>query len=154
MKNFLLLLILGVIYLTGCSGSKTTGNELAINIDPVKVDSWVNLMPGSETSFFVNGLLRIKNNSDFDIDTLKLRLNVYQDENMLYSIKPIIDPSAEEKSSFKSGLEREYTFAVEKGLKLNKALNFDKPVNLEFMFSAKGKLYTYKLDSIKIEKAY
>lgn len=153
MKKFLFSL-LGVLYLTGCSGSKTTGNELAINIDLVKISSWVNLMPGSESSFFVNGLLRIKNNNDFDIDSLRLRLNVYQDNNMLYSIKPTIDAAAEERSSFKSGLEKEFTFAVEKGLKINKDLNFDKPVNLEFMFSAKGKLYTYKLDSITIEKAY
>lgn len=153
MKNILLFL-LGVFYLTGCSGSKVTGNELAINIDPVKIDSWVNLMPGSEYTFFVNGLLRIKNNTDFDIDSLKLRLNVFQGDNMIYSIKPVIDASSEERTLFKSGIEREFTFSVEKGLKINKDLNYDKPVNLEFMFSAKGKMCTYKLDSIKIEKVY
>lgn len=153
MKKLLIFLI-GVLYLTGCSGSKETGNELAINIDPVKVDSWVNLMPGDEPSFFVTGLLRIRNNNDFEIDSLKLRLNVYQDDNILYSIKPAIDASAEEKSIFKPGIEREFTFAVERGQKINKNMNFDKPVDLEFMFSAEGKLCCYKLDSVNVEKAY
>lgn len=152
MKTAVILFL--TVLLISCSGSRTSDNKLLLNADLVRIDSWVNLMPGSRPTFHINGILRITNNEKFDLDTLKTKLNVLQGDSLIYSISPDFDPLTDGNSFIRKNEEKEFTFSVGTGLSLKRELDYNKPVLFEFVFSSKGKEHSFKSDSVKIEKAY
>lgn len=154
MKQILLSLIFIAVILTGCFTIKPVDNQLYIKAEVVKIDSWVNLMPGSKETFHVSGIIRIMNNEKFDLDTLTTRMNVIQDDSVIYSVYPEMDPVVNINSPLKKGTEKELTFVLDKGLDIKKELDYDKPVKFEFIFNSKTKVRSFKTEFVNIEKAY
>jgi hypothetical protein len=154
MKNIFLILLWGLLFLFGCSGSKEISNDFSLRVNIVKIDSWINAMPNSGGGFYISGIMRVKNTNDYTIDSLNMRMNVYQHDTLLYSLRADFDQSAEPKTPIKPGEEREFTFSSGRGGLRKTSLNENNSVNLEMILSSGGKLFFHKIDSLKIEKVY
>jgi hypothetical protein len=153
MKQLLGLWFFLLFSFTGCSGSQSGTNNLKLEIITVKVDSWVNLMPGSKPSFFISGSIKIKNNEDAVIDSVNLlKCEVLQDAKIIYDLHPILRSSVSE--PLKPGIDRIFKLYLPTGTPIRKDLNLEKPVSIDFYLSALNKVKQYKIDSIYVMKTY
>jgi hypothetical protein len=155
MKQILIYLFPLLFILTGCSGSQSGANELKLEIIIQQINSWVNLMPGSKPSFYISGLIKIKNNENALIDSVKLlKCMVFQDGKMLYELHPDLRSSASHMDPMNPGNDRIFTLYFPTGTPIKKELNLEKPVSIGFYLSALSKTKEYKIDSIHVMKIY
>ncbi|MDR3667626.1 MAG: hypothetical protein P4L35_12355 [Ignavibacteriaceae bacterium] len=155
MKPILLIGFLLLVILIGCSGSQTDSNNLRVEIKTYRVNSWVNLMPGSKPSFFISGSIKIRNNENTGIDSLKLlKCEVRQSGKILYVLHPEFMSSVDPDVLFNPGSDRTYSLNLTAGIPVIKALNYDKLVSVDLYLSAINKIARINIDSIFVVKAY
>ena len=155
MKQILILLFSLFFVLSGCSGSQSGVNDLKLEIITEQINSWVNLMPGSKPSFFISGSIKIKNNENAVIDSIKLlKCEVIQSGQILYELHPDLKSSVSYMDPMNPGNDRIFTLYFPGGTPIKKELNFEKPVSIGFYLSALNKTKQYKFDSIYVMKAY
>ncbi len=159
-KLFPVLLLIGFIFY-GCSTTKIQKEgenipakkslpEQEMNIEVLKIYSWINLMPGSEPRFNISGEIKIKpENGNYTLsDLLFTQIKIKQNGKTVYFIKPTVREEGQ------SGEYRKLLFSTIKGLSLVPDLNPDKKVNAELVFDDDGNELKYIIQNIKIEKVY
>ena len=153
MKQSLLYQVLPIFLLLGCSSSQYENNDMEIKTR--KMESWVNLMPGSKPSFYFSGSIIITNNENVVIDSIRM-LNCYvmQDGKTLYELHPEFNFSGNILEPIFPGKDRIYTFSLSPGAPIQKELNLEKPVSLELNLTALNRVKHYKIDSITVVKAF
>jgi hypothetical protein len=143
------------VILIGCSGSQSKTNNLRLEIINQQINSWVNLMPGSKPTFFISGSLKIKNNEEIKIDSIKLvKCEVFQEGKMIYELHTDLRNSIDDKGPMNPGTERIFTLSLPTGAPINKELIFEKPVSISLFLFTLSKVKQYKIDSIYVIKAY
>ena len=153
-KIFFLLSFILMLISFGCNSSINKGKILNIEVKPIKIDVWKNLMPGKETSFYISGKVNITNKEKRIIKNILLRtIIISQDNKSVYephilfnplSGSNLIQPHKEAKFDFKSSLN----------LKMMNGFNIDNPVSVQLIFTSSGKNYNLKIEKIKIQKIY
>jgi hypothetical protein len=155
MKQQLIFLVLPLLILSGCSGSQAVNNDLKLEIISKQMDSWVNLMPGSRPSFYISGSIKIKNNENVAIDSVRmLRCNVIQDGKILYEFHPDFSSIGNALGPILPGKDRTFTLHIPPGTPIKKELNFEKAVSFNLYLAALNGIKQYKIDSINVVKVY
>lgn len=140
-----------------CVSSEKNMKELSLKVLKSEVNAWLNLMPGiSPGKFHLTGKITFQNLSDNEIKNISLdNLKVYSSEEVIYSFKPFFaNKIKEENFNLKKGVVKEFTFGIEKGLKIDERLNDNEFINTTFNFISDEGAYYYSVDSIKVVKAY
>jgi hypothetical protein len=155
MKIMFFLCLLYLAILIGCSGSNQDVNNLNLKIKTQQINSWVNLMPGSKSSFFISGSIQVKNTENSAIDTLMLlKCDVLQEDKIIYHLYPGFHKSVDISSRLKSGEEGIFTINLSPGAPIKKELNLEKPVSINLYLSALSKVIVHKIDRIYVIKTY
>jgi len=55
MKYVILLFCVFVLVIAGCSGSQSGNNDLSLMISNGHAEAWINVMPGSDATFLLQG---------------------------------------------------------------------------------------------------
>lgn len=155
MKYFLV--FLAIVFLLGCSSAGILNGDLQIEMKKNHVDSWLNLMPGtSPGTFHITGEFTLKNNSTAGLDSINLtKITAYADSQEVYTFKPEFhSKSGEAYYSLQPGVAKEFSFGTKQGLKVNDMLMKYKRINIKLELSTNlGKQY-FKINNIKVERAY
>jgi len=150
-------IIIIIWFSVSCSSHIEQEEKLEIEVENSKINAWLNLMPGSPGSFHISGEFNIaydstygiKNSKKEDLDSILVtKVEVYQAKNLLYSFTP-----AFESKSLHDG-NMFIKFNSQKRLSINKELDPEKHIDLVIHFYSAGKIFSYKAEGIKIEKAY
>lgn len=154
-KYFLALLI--ILFLLGCSSAENLNGDLKIEMVKYKVDSWLNLMPGtSPGTFHLTGEFTLKNNGTVGLDSICLtKITAYADSKKVYTFKPeFITKSDEAGYSLRSDVVKEFSFGTGKGLKVDDMLMKYKRIDIRLELSTNmGKQY-FEINDIKVLRAY
>jgi hypothetical protein len=155
MKRIMTILSSLLFIFTGCSGAKSTADTLKLEIITQQADSWVDLMPGSKPSFFISGSIKIRNNEDIPIDSIRLlRCNVLQEGKILYELHPGLNSTEGINAPLIPGADRIFTFNLPQGTLIKKELNLEKTISIDLHLSALNKVKLHLIDSIQVIKAY
>lgn len=155
MKGKLIPIFLFLVILVGCSGSQSENKDLKIEIITQHIDSWVNLMPGSKHSFFISGLIKIRNNENVVFDTVKLlKCEILQEGQVLYELHPDFRSSASQWKPMNPDSAGIFTISLPAGTQIKKDLIFEKPVSIDLYLSACNKVKCYRIDSIYVMRTY
>ncbi len=159
-KVFAMLVMVGVI-VYGCATTKvqkekeeiTTKKmppEQEMNIEVLKIYSWINLMPGTEPRFNISGEIKIKpKDDDYNLhDLLFTQIKIKQNGKTVYYIKPTVREEGQSKEY------RKLVFSTIKGLSLTPDINPDKKINAELIFDDDGDKLKFIINNISIEKVY
>jgi hypothetical protein len=140
--------------LAGCSGSQTSNIELPLTIDNIQADAWINMMPGSQQTFFVTGSFRVKNYGDSSVSSINItKCLVSQNKNVIYNLIPVIQDTLGSPLSVAPGQLKKASFSS-KGVGLQNEFNLDQPVDLTlYLISAKMTKQVI-IPGVKITKAY
>jgi hypothetical protein len=151
-----ILIYLTVFVFAACSCSKNLEGNMDLEIEIIKVDSWLNLMPGGPGSFHISGDFKFTYKDENEIVDLDLtRINIYQDEKILYSFRPFFTYNLKKTDTASySENAKEITFGTSPGLPIVRELDPDKPISAELEISSGGKNLKYMIDDITVEKAY
>ncbi len=157
---FAVLMLIGIIFY-GCATTKVqkeegkispkkTIPEQEMNIEVLKIYSWINLMPGSEPRFNISGEIKVKpKNGDYKLsDLLFAQIKIKQNGRTVYFIKPTVREEGESKEY------RKLLFSTIKGLSLTPDLNPEKKVDAELIFDDDGDELKFIIKNISIEKVY
>lgn len=145
-----------MIFLFETCCSQQTDSKLNLIVNPIKIDAWLNLMPGGPGSFHISGEIKVKNEEKFLIKNLSLsKLTVIQNEKKIYDIVPVMLPKIEsEDQDIRIDDEKDFHFYTKSGLAISKDLKEENSINLILMFTGDNKIYLHQIDNIKIEKVY
>ena len=143
-----------IMMLFGCAGSVSKQHELNLQIEIVKLNTWVNLMPGKTNLFYLSGNIRIRNIKNEYLNNLELNeVTLLQDDKVVHVVKPVF--YADNGSPHISpGEEKFFTFKTVAGLKILDKLNLNIPLDLKLKFVDGEAAYIYKINNVKIEKVY
>jgi hypothetical protein len=131
-------------------------SDLSLSIEKIKIESWLNLMPGGPGSFHLSGEILIKNEENHEVGNLNLSLiTVRHDDELLYSFKPVFKTKSEnEDCHILMDQEKDFLFYTQSGLPINKKLNTEIPVTILLEFNADDANFTYEVEKVKVEKVY
>lgn len=159
-KVFAMLVLIGVI-VYGCATTKvhkeegevTTKKkppEQEMNIEVLKIYSWINLMPGTEPRFNISGKIKIKPKGDeYNLnDLLFTQIKIKQNGKTVYYIKPTVREEGQ------STEYRKLIFSTIKGLSLTPDIDPDKKIMVELIFDDDGDKLKFIINDISIEKVY
>ncbi len=155
-KNFIYGIILFLFCnVIGCS-TDISSNRLNIKVEFTKINSWLNLMPGSSHNFYLAGEYKVRNNTDSTIKKLELKqVKIYQDKKLIYSFTPFVtDISILESTEFVPDQTREFKFGTNPGLKQKSELDTEKNILIKFTFTSGNKFLELPNENINIEKVY
>jgi len=139
------------------SSSEKAKDELSLEVVKIKINAWLNLMPGvSPGMFHLTGEITLKNLSDKEIKNINLdNITVYSSKEVVYSFEPFfIHKMEDDNFNLKTGMNKVFTFGIEEGLKIDKRLEESKFINLNLNFVSDKGSYSYPVDSIEVVKAY
>jgi len=153
-RNNLFFLIVIFLY-GGCAEKMPENNKLNLTINVIKSYSWINLMPGGEPSFHLSCELRIKNNSDVPVENLKLQQVIMLDDTLeILKFKPLfVNRKNKSDMSLLPNEAKDFSIAAPDKINIDK-LSDNKVVSLLLNFSSEGKMFEYKIDSVKIDRVY
>jgi hypothetical protein len=144
-----------ILLIAGCSSSRNIDEKSKLNVNVNKVDCWLNLMPGGPGSFHIAGEITVKNNEEFNIDSLQLvRVNIFQNDKVIYSFVPFFNLLNDQVKELKINDEKKYLFGTDKMLEIKKLLDESQNVNAELEFLYDKKSFSYLIKEIKVEKVY
>ncbi len=154
--SYFCFLILFILIFWGCSSSKAKDPKPLLNIEFGSLNSWINLMPGSPSTFNFSGIISIKNNNHFVVDSIKFfDVKVYQNKQLVYKYAPEIKRlNSTGIKSLAPGDSVLFRFGTKQGLTLNDKINDHDPIITEVSFSFDTFILRYKSDEIKINKVY
>ncbi len=129
---------------------------LKISVEDVKVESWLNLMPGGPGSFHITGEIKMKNQGEQEVDSLSLsKISILQNDKQIYSFTPIFKSKIESKSNeLMVGEEKDFLFYTQTGLSINNELNTDLPIKIVLFFNYGSSVLPYEIKDLKVEKIY
>ncbi len=159
-KSEVYLILLSVIVLASCSADRTikkdrpSGELAELYLQDVKLTvneiySWVNLMPGIEPRFHITGDVDLLYDREYDLEFVKLESIVVYQNSEIYRISPSTKEFIIDKT-----IAKKIRFSTINGLFVNRELNIDKHINIDLVFNYAGEKLIYKIDNIKIHKAY
>ena len=148
-------LLVSALSLLGCSHLSGDGS-LKLSVQVIKVDSWLNLMPGGPGSFHFSGNFVVKNLGKCKVDSLSLnKVSVIQNNNELYSIIPVFKSKTDgDNHELDREGEKEFDFYTSSGLTIKKELDASLPIKLILMLTDSNSVFAYEVENIKIEKVY
>ena len=154
MKLSLLFKVLPLFLLLGCSASQTVSNDIKMEIKTRKMESWVNLMPGSKQSFFISGELIIESKESAFLDSVHLlKCEISQQSKLLYELHPdfqIVNINMD----LVNADGRLVFINLSSGVPIKKELNLEKSISMEIYLTAINKVYHHRIDSVNVAKAY
>ena len=154
MKQFAIILCILTLILASCSGSKPGSGDLPLITTNLKADAWINLMPGSMSTFFVTGSFNITNTSDSTINSLQIiKCLVSQNNDIIYNLIPDLKDTLGSLLSMKPGQSKKGIF-TSKGVELKNEFNTDKTVDLRIILFSTNKTKEVLIPRIKITKVY
>ncbi len=143
------------LFVQGCSSSNKIYTMKNVNVAPVELHAWIDLMPGKPSTVHFSGVLKITNNGKEKLDKLELNtIEVFQSGNVLYRFKPEFSSGSGITGEMLPGDSKLFKFNTKKGLKSKAGLNAGEPVAAMLSFSAGEMNFTYKIDSLNIQKVY
>jgi hypothetical protein len=159
MTNFLSssIVLLVILLIISCASSEKANVELSLEVVRSEINAWLNLMPGvSPGKFHLTGNVSLQNKSDEEIKNINLdNITIYSSGEVIYYFKPYFAPRKRgDNFSLKTGMEKEYTFGIEDGLKIDERLDKNKFLNINLNFISDKGSYSYAIDSVKVEEAY
>jgi hypothetical protein len=110
---------------------------------------WVNLMPGIEPRFHITGDVDVLYDVSYDLEFVKLESIIIYQNSEVYRISPATNELMIDKS-----IEKKIKFSTINGLLLNRDLNIEKRINIDLVFNDGNDELFYRIDNIKINKAY
>lgn len=146
-----------ILLISSCASSEKAKDELSLEVMKVKINAWLNLMPGvSPGMFHLTGEITLKNLSDEEIENINLdNITVYSSKDIIYSFKPFfIHKMEDDNFNLKVGMNKVFTFGIEEGLKIDKRLGENNIINASLRFVSDEESYSYPVDSIEVVKAY
>ncbi len=146
-----------MLLLSYFASSEKANAELLLEVKKIKINSWLNLMPGvSPGKFHLTGEVTLQNQSDEEIKNISLKnITVYSSEEVIYSFKPYFTHKmVGDNFSLKTGMEKVFTFGIEDGLKIDERLDKNKIININLNFVSDKGSYFYSVDSVEVEEAY
>ncbi len=159
--NLLVLIVITGIIFHACATSKVQKEkkeapaekvraEQELNIEVLKINTWINFMPGTEPRFNISGEIKIKpKDNEYKLtDLLFTEIKIKQNGSTVYFVKPTVREEGENKNY------RKLLFSTIKGLSLTPDLKPDKTVDAELIFDNDGDELSYFVKGIKIEKVY
>jgi len=154
---FINIIFISIVYglFEGCSTKIPDSNKLNLDINIVKINVWLNLMPGGRPSFHISGELGIKNENRERLENLKLRqVVIYHDTLELIKIIPLFKIKNNlNDSTLHPGESKNFLISAAEKTDI-KNLGNVKLINLLLMFSSEGKTFEYKIDNIEVERVY
>ena len=154
MKIPVIILFVLTLVLAGCSGSQTGNNELPLTFYNSHADAWINMMPGSQQTFFVTGSFRVKNNGDSPVSNIKIiKCLVSQNKDVIYDLIPVLQDSLGSPLSVAPG-QLEKALFTSKGVALQNEFNPDQPVDLTIYLISGKMTKQVIIPGVKITKAY
>ena len=156
-RNIYSLTFATVIFLIGCSSSEKMNSDIQIRMTKHQVDAWLNMMPGtSPGTFHLAGEITFENNGTVELDSLTLtKVIVFADSEEVYAFKPVFKTKITgEDLSLSPGLNKEFTFGTEKGLKINEKLINNKMIDLKLELETKQGMQNFRINNVKVERAY
>lgn len=139
----------------GCAHQRD-GGGLDLAVREVKMDSWLNLMPGGPGTFHIAGEIKLRNEESCEVRNLQLsNITVAQLDKKLYSFAPAFTPKIENGDSvIPPGIEKDFLFNTNSGLPINKELDINLPIKLIMLFREDDNSFLYEVENIKVEKVY
>jgi hypothetical protein len=153
-KSLYILLIVISAILAGCNPSLNEGRKLNLKINLVKINAWINLMPGKETSFHISGTVNIKNNEENTLSDVHLRGIVITQGKDLVSQSKILFNSLSGENIIEPNSNLNFDFKASMNMNMMNNINRNNPIAIEFLFTSSGKNFNFKSDKIKIDKIY
>lgn len=154
MKNLVFLFCALTLAIAGCSGSQSGNNELSIMMNEGHADAWINLMPGSQQTFFITGTISLKNYGDITINSIKImKCIVSQGKHTLYEIIPDLKDSLGSLLSVEPGQMKD-GIITSKGVELENGINSDKPVDLTLFLISSNNTKQVMIPGVKITKVH
>jgi len=139
----------------GCAHQRD-GGVLNLSVRTIKIDSWLNLMPGGPGSFHIAGEIKLRNEESCEVKNLILStITIIQLDKKLYSFVPVFTAKMENGDNvIPSETEKEFSFYTKSGLPINKKLDVELPVKLIMLFRENDDSFLYEIENIKVEKVY
>jgi hypothetical protein len=138
----------------GCGGSQILKDELSLSISDEHADAWINLMPGSQQTFFITGTLVINNYGDSTVNSIKImKCLVSQNKAIIYTLNPELKDTLGTTISIEQGQGKVCTFS-NPGVELKNEFNPEKPVDLMIYLVSSNKIKQVSIPGVKITKAY
>jgi len=154
MKQLITLVCMMCLVFAGCSGSQSGNDELSLKIEGSQADAWINVMPGSRTTFFVTGSLSIRNYGDSTVNSIKImKCLVSQGKDIIYDLIPDLKDSLGSLMSVESGQLKIGLFSS-KGVELKNEFNTDKPVDLLIYLVSSKMTKQVFIPGVKITKVH
>ncbi len=152
-STYFILLTLVPFY-NGCSGGSSVAKEKTISIRQLKVNAWVNLMPGKDPSFHVSGEAQLINNSDSIIKNISFDNAVaYQNNLRLFDFTPDIKIINNQVDLLPKDTLR-FNFKNLKDLTVNSGFDFNNMINILLTISYGSKKSEIIFKNVKVEKVY
>ncbi len=146
-----------ILLISSCASSEKAKDELSLEVVKIKINAWLNLMPGvSPGMFHLTGEITLKNLSEEEIKNINLdNITVYSSKETIYSFKPFFIHKTEgDNFNLNTGMDKVFTFGIEKGLKIDDRLGKNNIINIDLKFIFDKGSYSYPVDSVEVIKAY
>ncbi len=144
--------IIFTLFLISCGCSKNTEqnssgkNEIEKKMNKIKVEeinSWLNLMPGAESKFFISGSLKIETSDSVNLNSL----SIFQNEKSIYKIVPEFEVEIQNENVL-------LKFFNNGGEKPAQNIDYEKPVIVQFNLNFGNENIEFSADSIFVERVY
>lgn len=151
------IILIAMLLITSCASSEKANVELLLEVKKIKINAWLNLMPGvSPGKFHLTGEVILRNQGDEEIKNISLyNIIVYSSEEIIYSFKPYFTNKMKEDSfNLETGMDKIFGFGMTEGLKIDVRLGKNKIINIDLNFVSDKGSYSYSIDSVEVEEAY
>lgn len=153
-KNKYYFLLAAVISFGGCSGKSSVDNPGNILLKPVKINSWVDYMPGKRPAFYLSGEARLINTSGKEIKNFSFdALTIYRNDKMIYWFIPEIKLE-NKKETILPGDSLLFNFRNAQGLPVKEKFDFNTAIDILIKLNYDSTKTGFIIKDIKVEKVY
>ena len=153
--HYSVLIIVMALLDIGCT-HKQDGVGLNLSVKEIKIDSWLNLMPGGPGSFHISGEIKLRNEGSYELKDLSLSImTVKQNNKELYSFSPTFISKIEfENDTIPSETEKVFLYYNQLGMEINQNLDTETSVKIEMLFRNDDDSWLYEINDVKVNKVY
>lgn len=154
MKEMILISILSILFTSNCAGVKETCNDVEVKV--LEINSWLNLMPGGPGSFHLSGEFSLfHENEEVECEISIVKIQVYYNDELIYSFKPLIQYSrTEQKSNQLNRLTEVFQFFTETGLEIREPMMAAEFIDVELLFEIDDKNVFERINEVELTRAY
>ena len=152
-----IIFISAIFLVAACASSEKASDDVQISIVKSEINAWLDLMPGpSPGKFHLSGNVIFKNSGTTDIDNINLTtITVFSEGQVIYTFTPYFNPKLQDENyMLKAGLEKEFVFGTDKGLKIIEKLGEIETIDIKFNFRSDEGNFNYDVKNISVERAY